>query len=174
MHKTCRQYKLCRRFTTSIYFKAQFNSCKHDSAVMLLGRLLQLSKKASFNWDLLMIHHSHTTLTCKFSITSGIFHIILITFMEDMVILGILNYFLVYTTLHLWFELLYGYLSQSIIHWMMSFCAILQVIAFMLQLMHHLNILRLISLLRIYLTYIYITLPFFICIHVCVARKSLL
>ena len=108
MHKTCRQYKLCRRFTTSIYFKAQFNSCKHDSAVMLLGRLLQLSKKASFNWDLLMIHHSHTTLTCKFSITSGIFHIILITFMEDMVILGILNY----STLNLWFELLYG-ISKS-------------------------------------------------------------
>ena len=173
MHKTCRQYKLCRRFTTSIYFKAQFNSCKHDSAVMLLGRLLQLSKKASFNWDLLMIHHSHTTLTCKFSITSGIFHIILITFMEDMVILGILNYFLV---LRLISDLSYCmvYLSQSIIHWMMSFCAILQVIAFMLQLMHHLNILRLISLLRIYLTYIYITLPFFICIHVCVARKSFL
>ena len=158
MHKTCRQYKLCRRFTTSIYFKAQFNSCKHDSAVMLLGRLLQLSKKASFNWDLLMIHHSHTTLTCKFSITSGISHIILISFMEDMVILRLisdLSYCMVY-------------LSQSIIHWMMSFCAILQVIAFMLQLMHHLNILRLISLLRIYLTYIYITLPFFICIHVCV------
>lgn len=101
MHKTCRQYKLCRSFTTSIYFKAQFNSCKHDSAVMLLGRLLQLSKKASFNWDLLMIHHSHTTLTCKFIITSGIFHIMVIRFMEDMVIFRD-------TFLYFWFELLYG------------------------------------------------------------------
>ena len=121
MHKTCRQYKLCRSFTTSIYFKAQFDSCKHDSAVMLLRRLLQLSKKASFNWDLLMIHHSHTTLTCKFSIASGIFHIILITFIEDMVILGILNYFLV-MRIHLpefliWVSVWYSWVKSSYIGW---------------------------------------------------------